>query len=199
MREVLHSTGALPPLELAAWPPGATAELAAFEWSARLWSVEARGSIPAFPGCERCLVVTRGAGLLLDTRGLGRARLRALEPRRFPGDLEADIEPAEAAVTVLEVLTRRGGTRAELQASRLGARRAREALAGQQALLLVVAGALVARVTGEEQPFALAGGHSLWLRGLDGGEELELEGRGPQAGFVLASIELARPGAGAPI
>ena len=46
-----------------------------------------------------------------------------------------------------------------------------------------------ARVTGEEEPFELAAGDSLWLRGLRGGEELSLEGRSLDCSALLVGIE----------
>jgi len=69
----------------------------------------------------------------------------------------------------------------------------REALRSGQAFVHVPAGALTARVTGEEEPFELAAGDSLWLRGLRGGEELELAGRARDAEALLVTLAEARP------
>lgn len=176
--------------ELALWPDGATFEREDWDWRVSAASVQADGPFSSFPGCERILVVTRGAGLRLAHEGADAraARLRPLEPYRFSGDGRTSAELVAGPVEDFNVIARRGRARAEAQALRLGARRARETLAAGHAFLHVLAGACVARVTGEEDAFELGTGDSLWLRALRGGEELELAGLEPEGVVLIATI-----------
>ena len=81
--------------------------------------------------------------------------------------------------------------RAEVQALALSTRRMRESLRTPHAFLHVLAGELVARATGEERPFELGAGASLWLRGLTGGEELALEGRTRECELLIVAVASA--------
>jgi len=163
--------------ELALWPEEASFEALDFDWRVARASVACDGPFSVFEGFERHLVVIAGAGLELEHGAPPvRARLRPLEPYRFDGGEEARARLVAGPVEDLNLLVRRGAAEVELEALRLGARRARVALSRGQAFAHLVAGSARARVTGEEQPFALEAGHSLWIDGLRGDEELELAG-----------------------
>ncbi|NOT30030.1 MAG: hypothetical protein HOP15_06225, partial [Planctomycetes bacterium] len=116
------------------------------------------------------------------------ARLRRLEPYRFSGDWPTRATLVAGPVADFNVILRPERARAEVSALALGARRARELLRTTQAFVHVLAGALVARVTGEEEPFELGGGDSLWLRGLAGGEELELAGNARETELLIVAL-----------
>jgi hypothetical protein len=179
--------------ELALWPREAAFERDDYDWRVSTARVEMGGPFSPFPGCERILVVTAGAGLMLaHGRAAPRARLRPLEPYRFAGEWPTSAELVSGPITDLNVIARRGRVRPQLELLRLGPRRAREPLGAGQALVHLLAGAAQARVSGEEEPFELGAGASLLLAGLAGGEELELAGRAPDC--LVALVTLATGG-----
>ncbi len=175
--------------EYALWPENASFERNDYAWRLSAAKVEAAGPFSPFPGCERILTVTQGAGLVLEHgEAAPRARLRRLEPYRFAGDWPTQATLVSGPVTDFNVILRPERARAEVFALALGARRARETLRTPQVFVHALAGALLVRVTGEEQPFELAAGGSLWLRGLSGGEELELQGRAQASELLLVAL-----------
>jgi hypothetical protein len=175
--------------ELALWPPGASLEALDFAWRIASAPVAESGPFSALPGLARILVVTEGNGLVLaHGNAAPRARLRRLEPYRFDGGWTTTAELGGGPVTDLNVMFDPARVRASVEPLLLGARRLRESLARGQAFLHVVAGALGARVTGEDEPYELAAGESLWIRGAGGGEELELVGRGRDTEALLIAL-----------
>lgn len=52
----------------------------------------------------------------------------------------------------------------------------------------VLAGEVGVRVSGEEQPFALAARESLWIREPRAGDEIELEGRDERCELVVVQV-----------
>ena len=174
--------------ELALWPPGASLERGDFDWRISRAAVDEDGAFSTIPGCERVLVVTSGAGLVL-THGphAPRARLRPLEPYRFAGAWPTSAELVAGPIVDFNVMARPERVHVEVEATRLGPRRARIELGAGHAFLHVLAGAVAARLTGEEQPFELGERESLWVRGLAGGEELDLGGT---AGCTLLLVRL---------
>lgn len=188
MREILHLTPAdarrVPwrngrgvTEELAIAPDGASFERGDFDWRVSRARVVEDGPFSAFPGFERILVVTAGAGLVLSHGDdAPRARLRALEPHLFSGDWTTRAELVSGPVADFNVVFRRGAVDASVEVLRLGRRRALATVGPGDALLCVVAGALAARAVREEEPYELDEGDSLLLRGLTGEEELDLVG-----------------------
>ncbi len=178
--------------ELAVWPEAACFERGDFDWRISLACVDAPGPFSSFAGYDRVLVVTRGNGLVISHGASApRARLRPLEPYRFSGDWPTNAVLVSGAVTDLNVIFRRGRIEAELEILRLGVRRSRESLCAGHAVLHVIQGRLVARVTGEEEPYELGAEASLWVRGLRGEEELSLAGREPETEVCLIEIRAA--------
>jgi len=175
--------------ELALWPEEARFERLDFDWRIARAGVSRDGPFSSFPGFERHLVVISGAGLELEHgEPPVRARLRPFEPLRFDGGENARARLVAGPVEDLNVLVRRDCARVELEALRLGERRARLTLAPGQAFAHLVAGRARARVTLEEAPFELEAGHSLWIDGLRGDEELDLSGAAPDTAVVLVRI-----------
>lgn len=175
--------------EYAVWPAGSSFERGDYDWRLSATRVEAEGPFSFFPDCERILTVTSGAGLVLEHgEAAPRARLRRLEPYRFSGDWPTRAALVAGPVADFNVILRRERARADVSALALGARRARELLRSTQAFVHVLAGRLVARVTGEEEPFELGAGESLWLRGLAGGEELELAGSARETELLIVAL-----------
>jgi uncharacterized protein len=163
--------------ELALWPAGASLARGDFDWRISKASFDQPGPFSAFPGCERILVVTRGEGLVLEHGDhAARARVRRLEPYRFSGDWPTAAELVGGAVHDFNVIFQRERVAADVLVWRLHARRALETLEPGHAFLHVLTGSLVARVGGEEEPFELAVGESLWARALAREEALEVHG-----------------------
>lgn len=176
--------------ELALWPEEASFEDGDFDWRLSKAVVDAAGPFSSFPGFERLLVVTEGAGLWIEhADDAPRVRVRALEPYRFSGDWSTSAELVAGPVADFNVLVRRTAGRAEVEVLRLGARRAREVLARGQAFAHLLTGRAHARLTGEDEPFELTAGESLWIDDLRGGEELDLNGRTADAVVLLVRID----------
>ncbi len=175
--------------ELALWPAQASFERGDYDWRISAARVEEAGPFSSFPGCERLLVVTEGAGLVLvHGERTHRARVRRLEPYRFSGEWTTTAELVGGAVSDFNVIYRPERCRPELAALSLGRRRTREPLGAGHAFAHVLAGAVAARLTGEEEPFELGPLDSLWARGLAGGEELELAGNARECAVLLVRI-----------
>jgi uncharacterized protein len=176
--------------ELALWPQGTSLERLDFAWRLSAAPVDEPGPFSRLPGYERILVVTEGAGCeLVHGADAPRARLRRLEPYRFAGAWATAAELPYGPVADVNVIFAPDRVRASVEPLALGARRLREALGPGHAFLHVLAGRLGARVTGEEEPFELAPGDSLWLRAARGGEELELVGHEHAAEALLVSLQ----------
>ena len=179
--------------ELALWPEGASLARLDFDWRISAAPVDEPGPFSVVPGVERILVVTEGAGCeLVHGDFAPRARLRRLVPYRFSGAWPTKAELPHGPVSDFNVMFVPDRVQASVEALTLGARRLRESLRAGQVFAHVVAGTVVARVTGEEEPIELAPGDSLWVRGLAGGEELELAGRVRETDVLLVALE-ARP------
>ena len=196
MREILHlsvsdarhfawKNGRGSTRELAICPPHASFERGDFAWRISRTVVEEDGPFSSFPEFERILVVTRGRGLVL-THGAEapRARVRALEPYRFAGEWTTEAELVSGSVADFNVLFRRGIVEADVRVLKLGERRVLESLAAGHGFVHVLSGVARARVSGEEEPFELDEGESLWVKDLAHEEELELAGES-ERGVVL--------------
>jgi len=102
--------------ELALWPPGASFERGDFDWRISKAAVEEDGPFSSFPGFERVLVVTEGAGLILDHgTSAPRAKLERLVPYRFSGDWETRAELVDGRVADFNVIWRRDRAHAEIE------------------------------------------------------------------------------------
>ncbi|MBL8858352.1 MAG: HutD family protein [Planctomycetes bacterium] len=177
--------------ELALWPPNANFERGEFDWRISKAVVESSGEFSVFPDHERILVVTAGGGLMLTHEDSERSvRVRPLDPYSFDGAWRTHAELARGSVSDFNVLTRRGVVRADVAALQLGLRRARETLPAGHAFAHVLSGELVARVIGEEDPFELAAGDSLWLSELAAEEDVEFTGRSRDCTLLLTRLEI---------
>ncbi len=175
--------------ELALWPAGTSFERGDFDWRLSSAPVNEAGPFSVFPGVERILVVTAGAGLVLaHGEHAPRARLRRLEPYTFSGDWPTTAELPGGPIADFNVMLRRDHARASVEPLALGGRRTRESLAAGHAFVHVLTGACSARITGEEEPYELAALESLWLRGLRGGEELDLTGRTSPCELLIVGL-----------
>jgi uncharacterized protein len=173
--------------ELLLWPDGARFERGDFDWRISMAGVDSAGPFSAFPGFERLLMVTGGAGLWLEHGDSHpRAHLRPQEPYRFDGAWPTFARPVSGPVTDFGVLTRQGVCHAELEVLRLGARRWRLELAGDQhAYLHVAAGQARARIAQVDDPLDLASDSGLHLPASPRGFELDLAGQGECLVFAV--------------
>ncbi|MCK6447207.1 MAG: HutD family protein [Planctomycetes bacterium] len=191
-RRVPWKNGRGETLELALHPPGASFERGDFEWRISRARVEENGPFSNFAGFERILVVVEGDGLLLvHGDAAPRARLRRLEPYRFSGEWPTAGELVKGPIADFNVITRRDAARAEVASLPLGRRSARESLSTPHTFVHVLSGALFARITGEDEPFDLVAGDSLWIEDPRSGDELELTGRGDATNALLVRIDVA--------
>ncbi|MEZ6015925.1 MAG: HutD family protein [Planctomycetota bacterium] len=176
--------------ELAIWPEHASFSTGDFEWRVSMASVTENGPFSAFDGFTRALVVVDGTGLVLDHgEAGGRARLRPLEPYTFDGGWATTAELHAGPVRDFGVLAHSDLWRIELEALRLGARRARlELEAREHGFLHVLNGELTVRLDGEEDEAPLEAKDSLWVRPSRRGAELELTGMDASAIALFARI-----------
>jgi uncharacterized protein len=100
--------------EIAVSPAGASAET--FDWRISVAEVARDAPFSAFPGIDRCIVLLRGSGMLLQRSdgGLVHRLDRRHEPFHFSGDLPLDATLLGGPSTDFNVMTRRGRFRAEV-------------------------------------------------------------------------------------
>jgi environmental stress-induced protein Ves len=87
-----------------------------FDWRISVAEVECDAPFSAFPGIDRCIVLLRGAGMLLKARdGSIEHRLdRACEPFRFAGEAALDATLFNGPCGDFNVMTKRGEFRCEI-------------------------------------------------------------------------------------
>lgn len=98
--------------EIAAWPPGAG--FADFDWRVSMAEVSSDGPFSIFPETDRLLAVLEGE-LQLTVRGETHDLTPGTPPICFPGDVPADGHLANGPVLDLNLMTRRGRLRSQLQ------------------------------------------------------------------------------------
>jgi environmental stress-induced protein Ves len=164
--------------ELALWPPGATFERGDLDWRIACAAVDEPGPFSAFPGFERVLVITRGAGLRLEHGpAAAPARVLPLQPYRFSGDWTTDASLIDGPVSDFNVLARRGVVRAEVRVLRAESRVLRERVGAAHTFAHLIDGDVRLRLDAAPG-IALAPRESVWLRGAEEGSALEITGGG---------------------
>ena len=98
--------------EIAASPAGG----ADFDWRISVAEVSRDAPFSAFPGVDRCIVLLRGAGMVLrEHGGAWLHRLdETLQPFSFSGDDKLDARLIDGANSDLNVMVRRGRYRSEV-------------------------------------------------------------------------------------
>jgi uncharacterized protein len=130
--------------EIAVWPEGAG--LDAFVWRLSAARVEADGPFSLFPGIDRTLAVTEGAGVILTIGGRPPVDLDLeTAPFRFPADQSTVARLCNGPITDLNVMTRRGQADHRVERVFLGQGARRDVADG--ALAFCAAGAV--RVDGD--------------------------------------------------
>ncbi len=177
--------------ELLVLPEGATFEKGDFDVRISKAVVPMAGPFSSFPGFDRVLVVTDGAGLSLTHGGAASAAVvRPLEPYAFSGDVLTEATLLGGPVSDFNVIVRRGRRRAEVRVVRPGRDAVRETLGAGEAFVHALVGTLEARVGADAGPVRLAPGESLLVRDARRGEAIELVGDG--AGAVGIFVGLPR-------
>lgn len=141
------------------------------------------------PGPAECLFACLEGAVELVVVGK-QEPLRKGEVARFSGVEAVELRSMPRA-QVLELTCGGAANRVSVEILELGARELREPLGeegAKDAVLFVSRGEIEARVSDEDDPFCLQVGASLWIRELDGGEELWLRGSGSDAAFALLRI-----------
>ncbi len=164
--------------EICAAPPGTGFD--AFDWRISTAEVRSAGPFSAFPGIDRTLCVLEGV-LHLEVADLGEHRLdQDSPPFEFRGESQVHGTPAGGPVIDLNVMVRRGRSRAHVE------RRSGPGLLGMHAgvTLLYALGPLTCAAGGQTCRLAT---HDA-LRARAGGELRVLDSGAP---FVL--IELSAP------
>jgi uncharacterized protein len=161
--------------EFAVWPEGSSLGGPDFAWRISAAEVESAGPFSNFPGCDRVLTVTRGAGLILDHGVCApRAFVNRLEPYRFSGGWPTSADLVAGPVLDFGVIYRRHATSVAVRAVTIGCRPIRERLTSAHVFLHVVTGRLFARTAVEDKPWEVSADDSLWARGARSGHELVL-------------------------
>ncbi len=160
----------------------------------RLHDFDGELELAALDGIQRSLLNLEGHGLrVMCAGGAPESALRHLEAQSVSGQTAKPWDARiSGAATLLELQFESGQEGLEIIALRLGQRSLRESLHSGYAYLLAHAGSLTARVTDEEDPFELKAGESLWLRNLEGEEELEIRGTSGDLVIVLAQLRADR-------
>jgi environmental stress-induced protein Ves len=189
VRRVAWKNGRGTTEELALWPHHASFERNDFEWRISRAAIDANGPFSVFPDFDRILVVTRGSGLLLEHgEAAPRARLRRFEPYRFAGEWPTRAALPAGPVSDFNVLVRSDACDADVEVLQLGPRRSREPIGREHLFVHALSGSVVARVPGEEDPFELEPGESLWMQGLALDEEVDLAGAAQDCVVILVRL-----------
>lgn len=99
--------------EIAVSPP--TAGLDDFDWRISMALVKGDGPFSIFPGIDRTLSILEGNGMRLTIDGARFDLKLASAPLPFAGDVTTDAVLLDGAITDLNVMTRRGAYRHQVQ------------------------------------------------------------------------------------
>jgi len=145
--------------EIVCHPPGAGTH--AFEWRVSIATIARNGAFSAFPGVDRVTVLLRGAGVRLRSAD-GRIEHRLdtpLAPFAFAGEVAIEAELLDGACHDLNVMSRRGDWRSQVEVIRH-----EQVLApAGQGVLLAVDGEW--RTADATENFELSAGNGLWWQG----------------------------------
>lgn len=173
--------------EIALGPAGSSFEQGDFDWRVASAPVVEAGPFSTFPGFERVLVVTQGAGLRLRHGPDGAwVTLAPLTPYAFSGDVPTDAELVDGPVRDLNALVRRAYGRALVHVLQPGPAGAEALLGPGPALVHVVGGPLRATVPPAPGATLLRPGDSLCVLDTAGTCGLTLAGDGTGAALVIA-------------
>ncbi|MFD7326257.1 HutD family protein [Streptomyces sp. NPDC059875] len=163
--------------EIASWPAG-TEE---FGWRASVADIERDGPFSAFPGVDRTLTLLAGDGVRLACPGVfDRLLARVGEPFAFSGDLVLAAELPGGACRVLNIMVRRGGWTARVEAVTGPV----VVPAGHAGVLYVLHGRWQAGADGD----GLASGQGVWWDGNDNASGGAVVPLSPDAAALWADV-----------
>lgn len=163
--------------ELLVLPDGASFERGDFDVRISKATVSESGPFSSFPGFDRVLVVTRGAGLrLAHADAAPGAPIGALAPYAFSGDGPTVATLVGGPVSDFNVIVRRGRGRADVRIVRPGRDGSRERLAAGDAFVHALEGGLDAGLGSDGPRLHLLPGESALVRDARDGDDLFLAG-----------------------
>lgn len=165
--------------EVAIFPPGS--DLESFDWRISIADILGAGPFSGFPGVDRQMMVISGRLSLAIDAGPAVTLTPESEAAAFPGEVPVFAEPLGAAVTDLNVMTRRCRCRARLRRKSTSESFVLEPCA--DTTLLVALSDLIVRRSGAE----LALGELDALR-IEGGPGCTITARSGPAAFHLIEI-----------
>lgn len=168
--------------EIAMMPPGAG--LADFTWRVSIAEIAQDGPFSAFPGVDRQILLLAGAGARLRSEAEGMDHLlnEPLVPFAFAGEAAVTASLLDGPSQDLNVMTRRGVVRAEVEVARNGLQIVQiEACDGL--VLLAVRGSW--RIDGPPSMALTAGEGAVLLEGTAG---LGIEGAAPDGALVAVRL-----------
>lgn len=176
--------------ELLVLPESATFARGDFDVRISKATVSEPGPFSSFPGFDRVLVVTAGAGLrLAHGAAAPGATIGPFEPYAFSGDEPTAATLVDGPVEDFNVFVRRGRRRAHVDVSLPGrCPRPSGRLGAGDALVHLTAGTLELGLDADARRWRLAPGESLLVRDAREGDALVLEG----VAAVLLLVRLAR-------
>ncbi|MFC8128271.1 HutD family protein [Streptomyces sp. NPDC057302] len=123
-----------------------------FDWRVSVADVDAGGPFSPFPGIDRVITLVEGEGMVLTVDGSERP-VGPLDPFAFSGDAVTDCRLEAGAVRDMNVMTRRGRARGDVQILTVaaGQEAEMECAAGETLLVMAVTeGIAVAGPDGQE-------------------------------------------------
>ena len=182
--------------ELAIGPADASFERDDWAWRISRAAVVEDGPFSLFPGVDRVLVLTEGAGLALRHGSDGATvRLTPLVAHAFPGDVATVASCLAGPVRDLNVMTRRGRVRVRVAVVRTAPDGAHVDLAPGDVVVHAVAGPVAVLVGGPaSRRVTLEAGDTLVGAGLAAATSLGLRGSA-EGVAVVASIAPVAAGA----
>lgn len=134
--------------EIAASPPEAA--LDSFDWRVSIADVDLAGPFSTFPGVDRVITLLEGPSMVLDLHG-ERQVLAPQVPFAFAGEAAVHCTLPDGPTRDLNVMTRRGVARADVQVIHAWTPAVLPDPQGEQLLIALSAGVRVATATGEHE------------------------------------------------
>jgi environmental stress-induced protein Ves len=163
--------------EIAVMPEDAS--LAAFTWRVSVAEIARSGLFSAFPGIDRQILLLAGAGVRLEAEGIDHLLAEPLAPFAFAGEAAVEATLLDGPSQDLNVMTRRGVVRSDVQVARSGC----DVAACDGLVLLAVRGTWE---TAGPEPLRLAAGEGMVLG--DGTTGLRMEAVEPGGALIIVRI-----------
>jgi len=163
--------------EIAVIPHGAS--MAGFTWRVSVAEIAQAGPFSAFPGIDRQILLLEGVGVRLRGEGIDHRLDEPLVPFAFAGEAAIEATLLEGPSQDLNVMTRRGVVRSDVQVARSGA----DVAACGGLVLLAVRGTWQG---GGPEPLRLAAGEGAVMP--EGTAGLRMETSAPDGALVAVRL-----------